>query len=124
MRARLSSHLHGFPQKEPVERRSSESGEFVAVHTTTIGTPKKSTRPEGGALLAAALAATIDLLGARDVDVAYWCDIDRKTLYRWLNRETTVAVERIVMSPRLWPTFDRELNRLREESGLVRRFGT
>lgn len=117
------------PSVRPVEssasslpsQPSSLASVGAVCHEHTISRPRKCTRDEGAAILSLALRNTMGVIGASVSDVAFWCDVDRRTVQRWINGDATVATECIVRSSRLWATFVREVSEIREQSASARR---
>lgn len=83
--------------------------------SSTTQQPRKC-QPAPVAILSAALRSSMLTEDASAADVAKWCDVDPRTVQRWLAGDTPVAVERVMRSRRLWPHFRQALSDYRRES--------
>ena len=62
-------------------------------------------QPSPSALLIAALRFAMSETEASLADTAKWCGVNPATIKRWLRGEHPVAIERVMLSRRLWPAF-------------------
>jgi hypothetical protein len=44
-------------------------------------------------------------MGASAADIAQWCDVDRRTVERWLAGERPIQLAALIRSRRLFPVF-------------------
>lgn len=52
-----------------------------------------------------ALRMAKDRIGASAADIASWCRVHRTTVERWLSGKTTISLQALVRSRRLYPVF-------------------
>jgi hypothetical protein len=71
------------------------------------------------AFLSLALRSALNTLGASTATAARWCDVDARTVKRWLAGDTPVSLAAVRRSARLWPVFLDELR-----SATLERTGT
>lgn len=81
-------------------------------HAAKVDLAVATATAQPASLLSLALRSAIERLGCSVADAASWCEVERRTMQRWLNSDVPVSVECVLRSRRLWPVFLAELTEL------------
>jgi len=102
---------------------NSESGlrpRLIVGHTGNVQAPSASATGQARAILSAALRLAMRDTDASVPDVAFWCNVDPRTVRRWLSDDPTapsVDARAVMNSKRLRGPFARALVSLLHSEG-------
>ena len=101
------------PCARPVQEvEQARRAKLVVVHDDKVDAQLPEAKGAARALLSAALRRAMAEAGAEGVDVAFWCEVDPRTVRRWLSddqRDPAVDVRVVMNSKRLRVPFARAL---------------